>query len=59
MEAERRRRDQYYRDMTPDQKFEFIDGELILHSLARNRHLDVTANVIQLLRTWVVNHRLG
>ncbi len=59
MEAELRRRDQFYRDMTPDQKIEFIDGEAILHSPARNRHLDVTANVVQLLRTYVVNHRLG
>ena len=59
LEAERQRRDQFYRNMTPDQKIEFIDGEVILHSPARNRHLDVTANVIQLLRTFVVVHQLG
>lgn len=29
--------------MTPDQKAEFIDGEIVMHSTARIRHLDVTA----------------
>ena len=43
--AERRRRDQFYRDMTPDQKVEFIDGEIIIHSPARNLHLDASGQV--------------
>ena len=59
LEAERQRRDRFYLDMSPDQKIEFIDGEVVLHSPARNRHLDVTGNVFQLLRTYVVIHRLG
>lgn len=59
METEQKRREQFYHDMTPDQKIEFIDGEVILHSPARNRHLDVTANAFQLLRTHVSLHALG
>lgn len=59
LEIERKRRNQFYQDMTPDQKIEFIDGELILHSPARNRHLDVTLNILQLLRTFVTLHDLG
>lgn len=59
LESERKRREQFYQDMTPDQKMEFIDGEVVLHSPARNRHLDVTANVLQLLRTHVNLHSLG
>jgi len=59
LQSERTRRDQFYQDMTPDQKIEFIDGEVVLHSPARNRHLDVTANVLQLTRTFVALHRLG
>ena len=59
LEAERQRRDHFYRDMTPQQKIEFIDGEVILHSPARNRHLDVTVNVLQLLRTYVSINGLG
>lgn len=45
--------------MTPDQKIEFIDGEIVLHSPARNRHLDVTGCIYKLLHTYVVIHRLG
>jgi len=59
LQSERKRRDQFYQDMNPDQKIEFIDGEVVLHSPARNRHLDVTANVLQLMRTFVALHRLG
>lgn len=59
LESERQRRDQFYHDMTPDQKIEFIDGEMVLHSPARNRHLDVTVNVVQLLRTYVTIFGLG
>ena len=42
LEAERQRRDRFYHELSPGQKIEFIDGEVILHSPARNRHLDVT-----------------
>jgi Uma2 family endonuclease len=59
MDSERKRREQFYSDMTPEQKIEFIDGEVLLHSPARNRHLDVTANVFQLVRTYVSRHELG
>ena len=45
MEEEQRMRERFYRDMTPEQKIEFIDGEVVLHSPARNRHLDVTKTV--------------
>ncbi len=45
--------------MTHDQKIEFIDGEVVLHSPARNRHLDVTGCIYKLLHTSVVIHRLG
>ena len=59
MESERRRREQFYQDMTPDQKMEFIDGEVVLHSLARNRHLDVTGRVYKLIHTYATLHGLG
>lgn len=59
MEEERERRMKFYQEMTPDQKIEFIDGEVILHSPARNRHLDVTLMLATLLRTYVSIHQLG
>ncbi|MEZ6134693.1 MAG: Uma2 family endonuclease [Pirellulaceae bacterium] len=53
------RRNQFYRDMTPEQKTEFVDGEIILHSPARNRHLEVTMMVAKLLDTFAGIHQLG
>jgi hypothetical protein len=42
---EKIRRQQFYAAMTPEQKVEFIDGQVVRHSPARNRHLDVTLQV--------------
>ena len=59
VEEERQRRARFYHDMTPEQKIEFIDGEVILHSPARNRHLDVTTFASKLLHTYVSLQGLG
>ena len=59
LQAERLRRNQFYQDMTPEQKIEFIDGEVVLHSPARNRHLDVTGYIFRVLSIFVDVHRLG
>ncbi len=59
LEEERQRRGRFYEEMTPDQKVEFIDGEVILHSPTRNRHLDVTSLVANLLGNYVRLHDLG
>ena len=57
--GEQFKREQFYDEMTPNQKIEFIDGEVVLHSPARNRHLEVTMFVASLLRTFVDLHQLG
>src|SRR5712671_2247651 len=57
--AERERRERFYEEMTPDQKVEFINGEVVLHSPARNVHLDVTLGIATLLRTYVESRKLG
>ena len=57
--SERERRAKFYEEMTPEQKIEFIDGEVVLHSPARNRHLDVTKNLLVLLSTHVQVRNLG
>jgi Uma2 family endonuclease len=59
LEEEKARRRRFYEEMTPEQKIEFIDGEVVLHSPARNRHLDTTGNIFTLLRTYVSLHDLG
>lgn len=59
MQDEKQRRRKFYEEMTPEQKIEFIDGDVILHSPARNRHLDVTIRVATLMKTYVSLHKLG
>lgn len=59
LEDEQKKRDAFYRDMTPAEKVEFIDGEIFTHRPARNRHLDVTSNISMLLRPFVSIHNLG
>lgn len=56
---EKARRQRFYAEMTPEEKVEFIDGEVILHSPARNRHLDATLLLVNLLNNFVRIHRLG
>lgn len=59
MEEEKLRRRKFYQQMTPEQKIEFIDGEVILHSPARNQHLDVTKFILKLVDTHVSIQKLG
>ena len=53
------RREQFYEEMSDDQKVEFIDGEVIMHSPARNRHLAAKLNLTRLLSAFVDLHELG
>jgi Uma2 family endonuclease len=59
LEAEKERRRKFYEEMTPEQKIEFIDGEVVLHSPARNIHLDVTKRVLRLVDSFVALNKLG
>jgi Uma2 family endonuclease len=59
LDDERRLRNKFYSDMTPELKIEFIDGEVILHSPARLIHLEVTSWIHTLLHTFVSVHQAG
>ncbi len=59
VENEQQRRQRFYQEMTDEQKVEFIDGEVVLHSPARNRHLDATLLLSTLLSSYVRTHKLG
>lgn len=59
MQAEEAHRQEFYRDLTPDQKAEFINGKVELHSPARARHLKVTGWIHKLLDTFVELNNLG
>jgi Uma2 family endonuclease len=46
---EQRLREKFYEDITPEHKWEFINGEVIMHSPALNRHLMATKRLFQLM----------
>lgn len=56
---ERERRAKFYEEIMPEEKIEFIDGEVVLHSPAKNAHLDVTGYVFMLLSPFVRSKKLG
>ncbi len=45
--------------LTDDVKAEFINGEVVMHSPVKRRHLDATQNLLMLLRVYVHKHDLG
>ena len=52
-------RSRFYAEMTPEQKAEFIDGETIYHSPAKNRHVITTGLIFQAMNIYVISNRLG
>jgi Uma2 family endonuclease len=58
-DEEKKKRDEFHEWLTPDVKAEFIQGEVVIHSPARNKHLDVTKWLLNLLSTYVDLHDLG
>ena len=57
--AEQQRREQFYRDIDEDTKAEFINGQVVMHSPVRRRHLQASLNVAVLLRLYVGARNLG
>lgn len=56
---EQRLREKFYADITPEQKWEFIQGEAIMHSPASSRHLQATMRTYKLLDAHVGTQNLG
>jgi len=59
MDDERRQRERFYQEMTDESKMEFVAGEVIMHSPARHRNLNVSRHLIMLLGSWVARRELG
>lgn len=56
---EQKLRHKFYADITPEQKWEFIQGEVIMHSPALNRHLMATKRLYELMSAHVRVNGLG
>ena len=59
LEEEQILRDRFYEEMTPEEKVEFIDGEVVRQTPARNCELDATILTSTLVGTFVAVHGLG
>lgn len=56
---ERPRRERFYEEMAEEGKWEFINGEIIMHSPAKLRHIEASDALLRLLGAYVVRHNLG
>jgi Uma2 family endonuclease len=59
LQTETAAREDFYEEMSDGEKVEFIEGEKIMHSPARDEHLVVKLNLVTLLITFVRDRGLG
>ena len=59
LKAEAALRQQFYDQVSDQQKAEFINGEVIVHSPVRLRHSHASENLFSLLQLYVRKHDLG
>lgn len=59
VQAEAALRQRFYQELRADQKAEFIEGQVVLHSPARRKHLLVRKHLEKLLDTFVTSRKLG
>lgn len=56
---ERKKREAFYESLTEEIKAEFIDGEIVIHSPAKNRHIETKGLLFRLMSLYVDLHHLG
>lgn len=56
---EQKLREKFYADITPEHKWEFIQGEVIMHSPALSRYLLATKRLFRIMDTYVDLKNLG
>ena len=59
LRAERARRERFYEEMSEEQKAEFINGEVIVHTPVKWHHTTASRNLLVLLDTFVSKYNLG
>lgn len=59
LDDEKKRRQEFYEWLQDDVKAEFINGEVIMHSPVKRRHLRASGNLTTLLRVYVQVNDLG
>lgn len=59
LSEERKKREAFYNDITDEFKFEFINGEVIMHSPVKKMHNEATGLLFHLIDIYVRKHSLG
>ena len=59
LEQEQRKREKFYNDITEQQKAEFINGEIVIHSPVKKLHNEGGGLLFHLLDIYVRKHQLG
>ncbi len=59
LEEEQKKREQFYKEITEQEKAEFINGEVIIHSPVKKSHNEISGNVYKILEAYTIEHQLG
>lgn len=59
LDAEQKKRKDFYEQVTDEYKAEFINGEIIMHSPVVKKHNEITTYLVNLLFNYVHKHDLG
>jgi len=59
LNREKEKRNQFYNDITEQEKAEFINGEIVVHSPVKKRHNKASLLLAQLLNIYSAKHGLG
>lgn len=59
LDDEKTRRIAFYNEITEQQKIEFINGEIIVHSPVMKRHNVASLLLAQLMNIYAIKHQLG
>ena len=59
LEEESKKRVDFYNEVTEQEKAEFINGEIIIHSPVKKIHNEISGNLYKILDTFVIENNLG
>ncbi len=59
LDKEKEQREIFYNQITEQEKAEFINGEIIVHSPVRKAHIQISLNLIKIIGTYVTENDLG
>jgi len=59
LEKEKQKRAEFYNQITEQEKAEFINGEIIIHSPVKKNHNEISGNLFTIFKSYVVENNLG